>query len=204
MTGSFNWTYEWYTQRGHKGFLGQYNTDNGITTKAANLNFWNGGRFDTNITTGAQAGWSYFNVEFWPTVRINEAVSLSGKLRLGTYGDPRASNYHTQDAPGSNDAFTEGQWTMLWATVRTPLGTFGVGKRPWGFGTGLQYDGADARSTESLSLIVPYGPFDIGIAFYPYRFAGRSSIPNYFLEDPLQLAAVPDDRPGHLAVRRVL
>lgn len=196
MAGSFTWTYEWYTQRGHKGFLGPYNTDSGATTRAANLNFWNGGRFDTDITTGAQAGWSYFNAEFWPTVKINQALSLTGTFRLGAYGDPRASNYHTQDAPGIRNAFSEGQWTMLWASAQTPLGTIGVGKRPWGFGTGLQYDGADARTTESLSLIVPYGPFDIGIAFYPYRFAGRSSIPSYFLEDPYNLPLYPTTNPA--------
>jgi hypothetical protein len=52
---------------------------------------------------------------------------------------------------------------------------FAIGKRPWRFGTGLQYD-SGAASTESIVLTVPYGPLDIGIGYYPYRFVGTSSI----------------------------
>jgi hypothetical protein len=176
LAGSFNWTYEWYSQQGAKGFFGPYNVDNGGTSRAANLNFWNGGQFDTNITTSAQAKWSYFNVVFEPTIKINPAINIKGRYRLGTYGDPAASDYHTQDAPGTSFAFSEGQWTLFWVTAQTPIGVFGIGKRPWTFGNALQYDGDDAASTESLALTAPYGPFDIGIAFYPYRFAGSSSI----------------------------
>jgi hypothetical protein len=176
LEGAFNWTYEWYGQRGHKGFFGPYNVDNGGGSFAGNLNFWNGGQFDTNITTGAQAGWSYFNVEFLPKIKVNPAIRVQGKYRLGSYGDPLASDYHTFDAPGANVALSEGQWTLFWATAQTPIGVFSIGKRAWTFGTGLQYDGEDATSTESVSLVAPYGPLDIGIAFYPYRFAGSSSI----------------------------
>ncbi|MDA8407812.1 MAG: hypothetical protein M0T73_13280, partial [Deltaproteobacteria bacterium] len=61
--------------------------------------------------------------------------------------------------------------------MNTPWGVFGVGKRPWKYGIGLQYDGSDSLTTESMTLTVPYGPFDIGIAYYPYRFVGSSSIP---------------------------
>ncbi len=192
MAGSFNWSYEWYNQRGSKGFLGPYNVDNGAGTRAANLNFWNGGQFDTNITTGANAGWSYFNVEFEPVVKINEALRITGRYRLGTYGDPAASDYHTQDAPGANAAFSEGQWSMFWVTAQSPWGVFGIGKRPWSFGTGLQYDGEDAATTESIALVAPYGPLDIGIAFYPYRFAGNSSIPAYEEDDPYDLPVYAD------------
>lgn len=176
LGGAFNWTHEWYSQQGSGGFLGPYNVDNGSGTRAANLNFWNGGQFDTNIVTGAKANWSYFNVEFVPKIKINPAIRLSGKYRLGTYNDPNASDYHTYDAPGVNRAFSEGQWTMFWVTAQTPLGILGIGKRPWSFGTGLQYDGDDAATTESMSLVAPFGPLDIGIAFYPYRFVGNSSI----------------------------
>ncbi|MBM3303449.1 MAG: hypothetical protein FJY85_26315, partial [Deltaproteobacteria bacterium] len=62
-----------------------------------------------------------------------------------------------------------------------------VGKRPWEFGTGLQYDGADSTTTESVSLVVPLGPFDFGLAFYPYRYAGDSIIRQYAYEDPFDL-----------------
>ncbi len=187
LGGSFNWTYEWYSQGGHNGFLGPFNTDNGVGTAAGNLNFWNGGQFDTNITTGADSGWSYFNVELGPVIKINEALRFCALYRLGTYGDPAASDYHTQDAPGASRAFSEGQWAMFWATAVTPWGTLGIGKRPWSFGTGLQYDGEDLATTESIALVVPFGPVDLGVAFYPYRYAGNSSIPAYEEDDPYDL-----------------
>ncbi len=187
LAGAFNWTHEWYSQLGSKGFFGPYNVDNGTGTRAANLNFWNGGQFDTNFTTSADAKWSYFNVELLPQVKINEALRFSGKYRLATYGDPAARDYHTQDAPGINEAFSDGQWTMFWASAVTPWGTLTVGKRPWTFGNALQYDGEDSCTTESIALVVPYGPMDFGIAFYPYRFAGSSSIPAYAGQDPYNL-----------------
>jgi hypothetical protein len=191
LTGAFNWTHEWYSQQGSKGFFGPYDVDNGTGTRSANLNFWNGGQFDTNISTSKDAKWSYFNVEFLPQIKINEAIRLSGKCRLGTYGDPAASDYHTQDAPGINQAFSEGQWTMFWVTAQTPVGGFGIGKRQWTFGNALQYDGEDAATTESVVLVAPYGPLDIGIAFYPYRFAGSSSISAYAADDPYNLPGYP-------------
>jgi hypothetical protein len=207
VAGSMRWAYEWYQQNGTNGFFGPYNVDNGNGTTAANLNFWNGAQFDTNITTGADAGWSYFNVVVDPTVRINEAIRLKSRLRLAQYGNPVASKYITQDAPGSGNAFTEGQWTMFWATAQTPWGTIGVGKRPWEFGTGFQYDGADALTTESILLVVPHGPLEFGLAFYPYRFAGSSGIVNAngtpYYGDPFDLQ-VPQyfsraDRSGSLS-----
>ena len=188
MAGSFNWSHEWYNQTGTKGFFGPYNVDNSGTTKIANLNFWNGGQFDTNIITGAAAGWSYFNVELEPTFKVNEAITMTGLYHLGTYNAPDASNYMTQDAPGSGRAFSDGQWTMYWITASTPWGVLALGKRPWTFGTALQYDGEDAASTESIALVTNYGPLDIGLAFYPYRFAGSSSLDeDYEYGDPYDL-----------------
>jgi hypothetical protein len=204
LAGSFNWTYEFYSQSGNKGFFGPYNVDNGGGTLAGNLNFWNGGQFDTNITTSSQAAWSYFNVEFLPKIKVNEAIRLQGKYRLGTYGKPLASDYHTFDAPGTNVAFSDGQWTMFSATAQTPLGVLAVGKRPWTFGTGLQYDGEDGATTESISLVAPYGPFDLGIAFYPYRYAGSSSILAFANYDPFAGALAlfdPFDLPRFAAAR---
>ena len=39
---AFNWNHEWYSQLGSNGFLGEYNHDNGSSTKVGNLNFLNG------------------------------------------------------------------------------------------------------------------------------------------------------------------
>lgn len=190
LKGSFNWTYEWYDQTGHQGFFGRFNVDNGASTRTQNLNFWNGGQFDTNLVTGSSSGWSYFNVEFEPEIKINPAIRMRALYRLGTWRDPATSDYHTEDAPGTTNAFSEGQWTQFWLTANTPWGVFGVGKRPWTFGTALQYDGSDAATTESIVLVAPYGPFDFGIGFYPYRFVGSSSIE---YGDPYDLPSYPID-----------
>ncbi len=176
MKGTFNWYHEWVNQMGSNGFFGQYNVDNGSGTRVANLNMWSGGQYATSLVTGTNAAWSYFNVEFEPEIKINQAIKIRALYRLGTYGDPAASDYHTQDAPGTKNAFSDGQWSMFWITANSPRGIFTVGKRPWSFGAALQYDGSDATSSESLSWVAPFGPFDMGLAFYPYRFAGDSSI----------------------------
>jgi hypothetical protein len=175
LKGAFAWSYEWYNQQGTKGFFGNYNVDN-ANQGTANLNFWNGGQFDTNFVSGANAAWSYFMVDFDTTIKINSALRLYGHYRLGNWGDPASSWYVTEDAPGVRNSFSEGQWTQFWVAANLPWGVFAIGKRPWKFGTGLQYDGSDSSTTESMALTVPYGPFDIGIAYYPFRYAGTSRI----------------------------
>ncbi|MCX5873004.1 MAG: hypothetical protein NTY51_07185, partial [Deltaproteobacteria bacterium] len=195
LTGNFAWTYEFYNQTGHNGFFGPYDVDNGIRpdgvkTKVANLNFWDGGQFDTNLVTGSTSGWSYFNVTFDPKIMINPALRMQARFRLGTYGSPANTNYNTMDAPGSKNAFSDAQFTLFWITAVTPIGTVTLGKRPWKFGMGLQYDGEDAATTESVAIVAPYGPFDIGIGYYPYTFVGTSSIPHYgLLMDPYDIPA---------------
>jgi len=176
MSGSMYWLYEYYTQRGSQGFFGPYNVDAGVGTATANLNYWwNGARLSQNIVTGSDASKAYFYVVLEPEVKINPAVKLKGRYRLAQWNNPQASYYNTQDAPGTDNAFSEGQWTMFWGTAVLPWGTIGVGKRQWKFGTGLQYDGGDGLTTESLVLNAPYGPLDIGIGFYPHRPARTGS-----------------------------
>ena len=187
------WHYEWYGQKGTSGFFGPYNVDNGGGTRAANFNFWNGGQFDTNISTSSTAGWSFFEVAFEPTFRVNRAIKINGKYRIASYGEPVNEDYLTENAPGINTAISEGQWTLFWVTVQTPWGQFVVGKRPWSFGIGLQYAGTGCEwahtTTESILLNAPFGPLDIGIAYYPFRFAGTSSnqLVTDILGDPYNL-----------------
>ncbi len=189
LQASWEWKYEYYNQHGANGFFGPYNVDNG-PGDMANLNFWNGGQFDTNFTSSGSAGMSSFQMDFFPTFQINPAIRISGKYRLGEYGNPYNSKYYTQEAPGVNNAFTEGQWTLLWGTAQTPWGVFGIGKRLWAFGAGLQYDG-NATSTESILLSTPYGPFDFGLGYYPYRYVGFSRYSElYGLGDPFDLITV--------------
>jgi len=193
LTGTMSWTYEYYYQMGSQGFFGPYNVDNGVGTTTANLNFWwNGARLAQNLVTGASANKSYFYVVLDPAIKINPAISLKGRYRLGQWNNPQASYYYTWDAPGTDNGFSEGQWTMFWATASLPWGTLGVGKRPWRFGTGLQYDGGDGLTTESLVLAAPMGPLDIGIAFYPHRpvrsTGGGPPETSAFVIDPYDLA----------------
>jgi hypothetical protein len=170
MTGSMIWAYEFYNQSGAQGFFGPYNVDRGANTTTANLNYWwNGPRIAQNIVTGQDASKSYFYVLFDPSININPALKFQGRIRLGQWNNPWASYNLTQSVMGTDNAFSEAQFTMFWATASLPWGTFGIGKRPWKFGTGLQYDGSDGLTTESMVLNVPYGPFDFGLAFYPHR-----------------------------------
>ncbi|MBI5569058.1 MAG: hypothetical protein HY914_03850 [Desulfomonile tiedjei] len=169
MAGSMTWTYEFYSQQGNQGFFGPWDFDNDITA-TDNLNYWwNGPRIAQNLVTGHDASRAYFYVVLDPTIKINPAVRMKGRVRLGQWGNPQASYYNTQDSPGTDNAMSEAQWTMFWATAQTPWGTFGIGKRPWKFGTGLQYDGSDGLTTESAVLNAPYGPFDIGVGVYAHR-----------------------------------
>jgi hypothetical protein len=192
MTGGLNWAYEWYHQQGAQGLFGPYNVDNGAATATANLNFWwNGNRIvPQGIVTGSNAAISYMYMIMEPTVKINEAIKLKGRYRLAQYGNPYASYYWTGSSPGTDNAFTEGQWTMFWATAVMPWGSLSLGKRPWKFGNALQYDGTDGLTTESVVLSAPLGPLDIGVAFYPFRYAGPSQAPPGTRGDPFDLVGV--------------
>jgi len=137
------------------------------------------GIVDKDLASSADAGWSALWVKFWPTLKINEAIRVRAQYRLGMYGDPTGDNdYWTQGALGAETVVSEGKWTLFWVNTQTPWGTLAVGKRRWIFGTGLQYDGSDNASTESITLVAPYGPFAIGFGLYPWRFAGSSPQPS--------------------------
>jgi hypothetical protein len=189
ITGNWQIKYEWRAQQGHAGFLGRYDEDNGFGTTTANLNFWNAEEFDTHMVTGADAGWVESRASFDIRLKLNKAISITARHDVGRYASPMASSYRANDFPGVNNAVGEGQWTVFWAAVRTPWGKFQVGKRPWRFGTGLQYDGSDATTTESVVLIVPMGGLRLGLGYSPYWFAGPSS--NALWGDLYDLVAGP-------------
>jgi hypothetical protein len=191
MEGQVTWTYQWFSQKGHQGFFGPYNIDNGLGTTTANLNFWSGGLMDTDMSAGADQHWTNVNAKIQPTLKINEAIRIRGQYRIGLFGDPTADNdYHTNFYPGVDNAISEGKWTMFWVTAQTPVGTFVVGKRRWLWGTSLQYDGQDSASTESVLLVSPFGPLDIGIGFSPYTFAGGAARPPTILPPPLPILQI--------------
>ena len=139
-----------------RGSLDRTNIDNGLGTTTANLNFYGGGLMDTDLSAGADQLWNNFNVKIQPTLKINEAIRIRGQYRIGLLGDPTADNdYHAHFFPGVDNAFSQGNWTLLWVTAQTPVGTFAVGKRRWSWGTGLQYDGIGQCQHGILATSVP-------------------------------------------------
>ena len=58
---------------------------------------------------------------------------------------------------------------MFWARFRYLGGPWESGKDLGYLGTGLQYDGTDGLTTESLVLSAPMGPWTSGLGFYPHR-----------------------------------
>jgi hypothetical protein len=199
LSGSLMWTYEMYSQQGRAGFFGPYDVDvtaspytytQGSFTytvnpsSAANLNLWNGinRAFNVQMASGTNVAVSYLRGDFWPTVKINPAIDIRGRFRVGSYGNnsvnqdrfvgPQAGTdayqYRTWSNPGTlnNMGF---YWPLLWGTARTPWGTVIYGKRPMVFGTGLQYDGDSNITSESILLKTYYGPISLSLGFYPYR-----------------------------------
>jgi hypothetical protein len=143
------------------------------------MNAWVGERTINQIpyglVTGKDASLNYQRVEFYPEIRINRAIRLRGwyqigsfennLLRLATYG-----LYINSSDPGAWNPIHTGEWTQWWATAETPWGVVVVGKRSLSFGIGAQYDGSNVTS-ECLLLVVPYGPFRLGLGIYPHRRA---------------------------------
>ncbi|MHB8204442.1 MAG: hypothetical protein ACYDHG_12155 [Desulfomonilaceae bacterium] len=121
VTGEMLWTFQFANQTGNRGFFGPYDIDNGLNTSTANLNYWwSGPVVAQNTVTGHDANASYFYFITEPIIKINPALRLQGRLRLGFWNVPVASLYFTQNAPGSYNAMSEAQWTLFWATAVLP------------------------------------------------------------------------------------
>ena len=111
---------------------------------------------------------------FNPSIRVNNAVRISGLYTVGGYRNKFLQN----DVPGaplsagippferygalseSSSAFNTvavGSWEQVRATIQVPWGTIAIGHRDFPFGTGLSF--AQNTPTSSTLLVVPYGPF---------------------------------------------
>ena len=169
MEGEYNWKNRFVQQLGSRGFFGEYDLDNSSTRgNFASVNGWAGGKLE-DLMSSSGAAEQRMEVNALPELRINPAMRLRGEYRIGSYGDPVASAYVNSTSPGVQVAISEGQWTMWWFSAQTPWGTVVVGKRPFNFGCGLQYNGAEDLTSESLLLVAPTGPFRIGLGLYPWR-----------------------------------
>ena len=196
LRGEAQWDYKYYSQMGRAGFFGPFDVDAtapelGIFNFAS-LNAWLGSELAegfrlATVSTGSDAAVSTQEMDLYPEFRVNEAIKVRGKyhvgawnddvpellepLRLGDIGIGRLeySRYRNSSFPGVRTSFSPGYWDLLWVTAKMPIGTLGFGKRPWSFGCGLMFNGAENTSIESMNLDVPYGPFRFGGFFYPWR-----------------------------------
>ena len=151
------------TRRRPTGSLGSPNTDNGTATSGdfAPVNGWLG-LLVNNLVSGSNASRSYFSTSLYPEIKVNEAIKLEGAYRIG--------NSDTDTNPGATRTFAnvEALWWSI--ALKTPLGLVTYSKRPFEFGCGLQYDGAN-RTEEYLTLTTDWGPFIMGAGVYPWRRA---------------------------------
>jgi hypothetical protein len=188
MQGSLAWEYILVSQAGTNGFLGPFDVDNGKAGKAGSLNGWVGQRLG-DLVSGSEGA---LNVEYMITnmdLRINPAVRIRGSYYIGEWkengtadgsalGKTVASQYLNNRHPGIQRSFSPGYWNTLWVTAQLPWGIVTLGKRPSTFGMGLQFNGEENRSSESLALTADYGPMRIQLSFYPARRgSGTNSVP---------------------------
>jgi len=178
MSGGLVWKYDYRGQMGRNGFFGPFNQDNGgngldvLAGEYASANGWLG-YFSSSapaphgdMVTGTDGSRALYQAWFAPQLRVNPALSVSGRLRSG----PGRLLYET---PGFDVMLANMEWTLLWFTARTPWGTVLFGKRPFAAGCGLQFDSGN-RTEESLMIVNAYGPLEIAFGSYPWRRGSRA------------------------------
>jgi len=190
LEGKWLWGIDYFAQDGHNGFFGAYNFASPTGFAAGNphyagYNGWMGARTINGLQYGFSMGndayvqWS--RMEFYPEIRLNQAVRFRGLYEIGgdatTLGNPAAgpflnrySLYVNTNSYGWANGIAFGKWNQWWLTAQLPLGIMVIGKRPAPFGIGVQYEGTNATS-ESLTFVAPYGPLRIGVFCYPWRRA---------------------------------
>jgi hypothetical protein len=192
LEGEYVWKSRFVQQLGSRGFFGRYDLDNSSTPgDFASANGWVGGKLE-DLSSSSGAAEQRMEVNALPQVRINPAMRFRGEYRIGQFGDPVASAYVNSTSPGVQVAISEGQWTMWWFSAQTPWGIVAVGKRPFTFGSGLQYNGGEDLTSESLLLVAPGGPFRIGLGFYPWR---RQPDNTFRQDQPNNSFPLPPDDP---------
>ncbi|MGC8605368.1 MAG: hypothetical protein ACP5VS_17000, partial [Desulfomonilaceae bacterium] len=194
MEQEYRWHFRMINQLGSRGFFGEYDIDrsssaNGTTGgNYASFNGWTG-QVISDLVSGSGGAQPTMWMNFTPKFIWNKALTAQGLFRIANYQVPWSGTYSNSKMPGSEVAISEGQWTMWWVTANLPWGFLSWGKRPFTFGLGLQYNGEEDLTEESLLLSVPYGPFKIGLGFYPFRrqpaYPFRQVLPNNGFGVPL-------------------
>lgn len=189
--------YYYASQAGNEGFFGPYDVD-ASGNNVFNHNFWAGANKWPGVFPGHDVAVSTQFMEFSPAFTVNEAISIQGTYYVGSWeeiapevgaGALVASEYPNSTFTGTGFSFSPGFWNVLWFNAETPWGTIGMGKRPFVFGIGALASGEDVTSTEALQLTVPYGPFKLGVLWFPWRLADDVSA-DFIAGDPGMTAGV--------------
>ena len=213
MDGAFTWEFEYRGQGGREGFFGPYDVDFGsgsgsiVAGWLAPENFWLGfhqpgndrnassNNIGSSFASGSEGSWNTIYMKTNMQIRMNQALRVRGRYYIGKWydvgaptsvGEMVASELINYKAPGVQRSFSPGYWDTLWLTAELPWGIIALGKRPSSWGTGLGWNGDDNRSSESLALTVPYGPFRIQVSMYPSRRGtgvSGANAPNYYNQD---------------------
>lgn len=215
LSGNFTWEYYQFSQLGSNGFFGPFDQDSssvGNTVRLAARNGWLGHEvtrrndvtfWGDQLSTGSDVAANYIHTIFLPKVKVNEALSLRGSYRIGSWnllssgdvatGELNSSRYLNSQFPGIGQSFSPGYWQIWYAEANLPWGAVTIGKQPNTIGLGLIIDSLE-NSTEALVIGVPFGPFQIAAQYYfwgPGRPVGTRSPSNYPLHTDRSGAAQP-------------
>ncbi|MBM4327905.1 MAG: hypothetical protein FJ118_12165 [Deltaproteobacteria bacterium] len=212
MTGNFTWEYYQFSQLGDKGFFGPYNQDNSSvkgTVRLAARNGWLGHEVASrplsasgdDLASGSDVAANYMYTIFSPRVIVNDALSLQGSYRIGSWLDPTvdfsaaklsSSRYLNSQAPGIGQSFSPGYWQVWYVQANLPWGTVQIGKQPNTIGLGTIIDSLE-NASESVCLGIPFGPFSISLQYYVWGpgVNADSGSSNYPLKTDRSGAAQP-------------
>ena len=189
LTGIYTWEYYQFSQLGDKGFFGPYNQDNSSvkdTVRLAARNGWLGheitaptlvsNQYDM-VATGSDVAANYMFTLFYPKVKVNQALSLQGTYRIGSwnplnqsdaaYGQLNTSRYLNSQTTGLGSSFSPGYWESWYAVANLPWGSVTLGKSPNTIGLGVIIDSLE-NTAEAVVLAIPFGPFSVVAQYYPW------------------------------------
>ncbi len=172
MRGELKWNIYNLWCGGSYQLFGPHDADAGAGPRGYalnNRNLWGGVNDFYNRFYSSYAAVQTTYMDLYPQIRINRALRISSKLRIGSEDAEAAGEYRNNSHfPGTDRAFGEVYVSQLWVTADVPWGVVLFGKRPATFGIGTWFSSANT-TTESLALIVPYGPFRFICSYFPVR-----------------------------------
>jgi hypothetical protein len=217
LSGVFTWEYYQFSQLGDRGFLGPYNQDKSSVSDEVRLaarNGWLGHEITSptmlinydRLATGSDVAANYMYTLFYPKVKVNQALSIQGSYRIGSwnplnqsdaaFAQLNTSRYLNSQTTGLGSSFSPGYWETWYAQANLPWGSLTIGKTPNTIGLGVIIDSLE-NTAEAVTLGIPFGPFSIVAQYYPWG-PGRpvaDAASNYPLPTDRSTAAQP-----HLAV----